>query len=162
MSVIHILKAMGPRSTLVIRHWCHGGEIKPPGILSSLRTQTGPWSDTFSYVMLMMIMFLLMVKSEAMVELGVCSAITRSRQACAPHCKYGVCAYTPHCIVHIHLCVYTPNYIYTPSWHKHIHTDGTTHTHHRLQLSINCNTHTRTLKYKKLRKIHTYAHSKIK
>ena len=25
-------------------------EIKPPGILSSLRTQTGPWSDTFSYV----------------------------------------------------------------------------------------------------------------
>ena len=25
-------------------------EIKPPGILSSLCTQTGPWSDTFSYV----------------------------------------------------------------------------------------------------------------
>ena len=25
-------------------------EIKPPGILSSLRTQTGPQSDTFSYV----------------------------------------------------------------------------------------------------------------
>ena len=24
-------------------------EIKPPGILSSLCTQTGPWSDTFSY-----------------------------------------------------------------------------------------------------------------
>ena len=24
-------------------------EIKPPGIFSSLRTQTGPWSDTFSY-----------------------------------------------------------------------------------------------------------------
>ena len=26
-----------------------GVEIKTPGILSSLRTQTGPWSDTFSY-----------------------------------------------------------------------------------------------------------------
>ena len=25
-------------------------EIKTPGIFSSLRTQTGPWSDTFSYV----------------------------------------------------------------------------------------------------------------
>ena len=27
-------------------------EIKTPGILSSLRTQTGPWSDTFSYALL--------------------------------------------------------------------------------------------------------------
>ena len=28
-------------------------EIKLPGILSSLRTQTGPWSDTFSYYLLL-------------------------------------------------------------------------------------------------------------
>ena len=27
-------------------------EMKTPGILSSKRTQTGPWSDTFSYVFL--------------------------------------------------------------------------------------------------------------